>query len=146
MSIKLFDLFSIVPIQENIVKYLSADDLKQLSSLGGQYEDFYFEFNRELVLSHYDDEIFSKFTRIEKLTLTNRIQKEIIPEDKLSVLLSLQTFLIDKEKINLRESIRLQTLKCNNLQNINSEHFPVSLKNINFFGCKNISNINLKHI
>ncbi|KAL1461876.1 hypothetical protein WDU94_013743 [Cyamophila willieti] len=130
MSIKLSDLFSIFPIQKIIVKYLTAEDLKKLSSLGGEYEDFYFEFNRELELDQYNDVIHSKFKRIEKLTL-KQVNHEVVSKETLSVLLALNVPTIDKEKINLRECTRLQTLTCRKfLVSIDSEDFPISLKKI----------------
>uniref|UniRef100_A0A8D8YN48 Uncharacterized protein n=1 Tax=Cacopsylla melanoneura TaxID=428564 RepID=A0A8D8YN48_9HEMI len=105
-----------------------------------------FQFNRELELDQYDDKFYSKFRNIQKLTLTNSIQKEIIPQEKLSVLLSLEVLSIDKEKINLRECKRLQNLSCKKIENIDKEDFPVSLKKINFQHCANISDINMNHL
>uniref|UniRef100_A0A8D8LQ31 Uncharacterized protein n=1 Tax=Cacopsylla melanoneura TaxID=428564 RepID=A0A8D8LQ31_9HEMI len=168
MSIKLSDLFSIFPIQENIVKYLSADDLKKLSSLGGEYENYYFEFNRELELEQYDDEICSKFTKIEKLVLTGENQKQSVPREKLSVLVSLQVCRLDKNVINLRDCTRLEKLTCKIEETLSKEdfpltlkmidcsdctindttidNFPVSLEEINLKRCHDISTFNINHL
>uniref|UniRef100_A0A8D8V760 Uncharacterized protein n=1 Tax=Cacopsylla melanoneura TaxID=428564 RepID=A0A8D8V760_9HEMI len=142
MSVELYHLFSIPPIQENLGKYLDGNSLKTLSSLGGEYENFYFEFNRELQLDHYDDEFYSKFKKIQNLKLENSILGTV-PIEKLSVLLSLEVPSIDTKKINLRECKRLETLRCENLRNLDKEDYPISLKKI---FCNDLSDINLNHL
>uniref|UniRef100_A0A8D8W5T1 Uncharacterized protein n=1 Tax=Cacopsylla melanoneura TaxID=428564 RepID=A0A8D8W5T1_9HEMI len=143
MSVELHHLFSIYPIQENLLKYLNGNDLQALSSLGGEYESSYFEFNRELELDHYDDELYSKFKKIQKLKLNKLSHQETVPTEKLSVLLSLEVPSINTEKINLRECKRLQRLCCESLVNLDKEDFPISLKQIY---CNKISDINLNHL
>uniref|UniRef100_A0A8D9DRQ2 Uncharacterized protein n=1 Tax=Cacopsylla melanoneura TaxID=428564 RepID=A0A8D9DRQ2_9HEMI len=146
MSDILLYVFSIFDIQENIAKYLDAKDLENVSSLGGIFKNVYFDFNRELVLDQYDGESFSKCKRIERLILRDYEQKEIFPAEKLAVLVSLDVPRINKEIMDLRECKRLETLICKDLGNLDSSEFPLTLKKLYLHLCRNIPNINIKHL
>uniref|UniRef100_A0A8D9EFR3 Uncharacterized protein n=1 Tax=Cacopsylla melanoneura TaxID=428564 RepID=A0A8D9EFR3_9HEMI len=127
--------FSIYPVQGNHVKYLSGNNSKAVSSLGEEYESSYFEFNRELELQQYDDEICSKFRRIEKLKLTDYTQKESVPKEKLYFLMSLEVKCLDTNRINLRECKRLEKLSFRDVRDLGTSDFNikhlVNLKEIN---------------
>uniref|UniRef100_A0A8D8WI41 Uncharacterized protein n=1 Tax=Cacopsylla melanoneura TaxID=428564 RepID=A0A8D8WI41_9HEMI len=160
--------FSIYPVQGNHVKYLSGNNSKAVSSLGEEYESSYFEFNRELELDQYDDELCSKFTKIKKLVLTGENQKQSVPREKLSVLVSLQVCRLDKNVINLRDCTRLEKLTCKIEETLSKEdfpltlkmidcsdctindttidNFPVSLEEINLKRCHDISTFNINHL
>uniref|UniRef100_A0A8D8SS77 Uncharacterized protein n=1 Tax=Cacopsylla melanoneura TaxID=428564 RepID=A0A8D8SS77_9HEMI len=146
MSDTLLHVFSIFPIQDNIAQYLGEEDLKNLSSLGGIFANFYFDFNRELNLDQYDDEICSKFRKIENLHLRDNIQKQVVPKKVLSVLVSLEVLSIDNKIINLKECKKLKTLRCKDLGNLDNSEFPLTLKKLYIHLCRNIPNINIKHL
>uniref|UniRef100_A0A8D9EJ22 Leucine-rich repeat domain-containing protein n=1 Tax=Cacopsylla melanoneura TaxID=428564 RepID=A0A8D9EJ22_9HEMI len=146
MSDTLLHVFSIFPIQDNIAQYLGEEDLKNLSSLGGIFANFYFDFNRELNLDQYDDEICSKFRKIENLHLRDNIQKQVVPKKVLSVLVSLEVPSIDNKIINLKECKKLKTLRCKDLGNLDNNDFPLTLKKLALYSCNNISKLNLKHL
>uniref|UniRef100_A0A8D9EJ82 Leucine-rich repeat domain-containing protein n=1 Tax=Cacopsylla melanoneura TaxID=428564 RepID=A0A8D9EJ82_9HEMI len=166
-SIELHHLFLIFPIRETLLKYLTQYDWEALSSVGGEYQSFYLEFNRELNLDQYDDKICSKFKKIEKLTLTNVTQTERVPQEKLSVLVSLEVYSLDKNIIDLKECIRLETLSCKTIGQLDKEdfpsslkrltcyysingetinNFPVSLERIDLSVCENISDFDISHL
>uniref|UniRef100_A0A8D8Y1G2 F-box domain-containing protein n=1 Tax=Cacopsylla melanoneura TaxID=428564 RepID=A0A8D8Y1G2_9HEMI len=134
--------FGFHPIKKNIIKYLSAKDLQTLSLVSKNFKNVYFEFNRELKMDHYDEDFYSKFEKIEKLELKSSVQNSSVPEDKLSVLVSLTVPSIDKNNINLIKCRRLKELNSNNLGELGSEDFPLSLKKIT---CQ-VLNCNINHL
>uniref|UniRef100_A0A8D8SKU5 Uncharacterized protein n=1 Tax=Cacopsylla melanoneura TaxID=428564 RepID=A0A8D8SKU5_9HEMI len=147
MSETAFHLFSMFPIQENIAKYLDEKDLKNLSSLGGVFQNFHFDFCRELDVDYYELGRCSKFRKIEKLKIRDSIQKFIVPECVLSVLVSLEVPSIDKQTIDLSKCKRLETLSLKNLRNLCNKDFPLTLKKLELRECDYyISKLRIKHL